>query len=149
VGEDSVLGALHRAETVMEQLPASELADTWFGYPEQKHHVHASQALTRLGKSAQANESQAQAIHLAHSTSRLSTALIQLDAATCLFQDGDTAAACESARDTLTELPAEFRTDLVLSRTRDLLTAIPASHRSLSPASDLTEAYRNAATRTI
>jgi hypothetical protein len=55
---DDAREALSQAETISERLSATAAADTWFGYPEQKHHVHASQTLTHLGETRRISVSQ-------------------------------------------------------------------------------------------
>lgn len=59
----------------------------------------------------------------------MSAALIELDRAACLHQDGGTQEACESAQRAITALAAEYRTELVIGRTYELLDAIPATTR--------------------
>ncbi|MCX4625339.1 hypothetical protein [Streptomyces sp. NBC_01443] len=51
--------------TLAEQLDGPEAADTWFGYPAQKHHVHLSQAYTLLGDPRAAYRAQDDAPELA------------------------------------------------------------------------------------
>lgn len=133
--------ALSRAESVAGQLSPSAAADTWFGYPEQKHHVHASQTLTHLGDTQRAYTSQHRALELSRSPQSMSAALIHLDRAACLHQDGETDEACALAHRTIIALPAEYRTDLVIGRARDLIRAVPEDRRSA--ASELDELVRN------
>ncbi|WFF10164.1 hypothetical protein O7622_05595 [Micromonospora sp. WMMD1076] len=125
-------GALHVADSLAESLPTGERADTWFGHPDQKHHVHLSHALTALGDTTRARHSQARALALSAPTSTLTRTLLRLDAATCQHHDGDTLQACEAATRALTDIPAAFRTGLVRSRANDLCAPSPrpcAPHR--------------------
>ncbi|MET7519566.1 hypothetical protein ABZS88_40495 [Streptomyces sp. NPDC005480] len=50
--------AITKTKNLAERLDSRHLADTWFGYPEQKHHVHLSQAYTLLGVTASARAEQ-------------------------------------------------------------------------------------------
>lgn len=72
----------------MERLDEGQRADTWFGYPEQKHHVHMSHALTVLGEAGRVRESQQRALELSAPTSTMSRTLLSLDAATCAHRAG-------------------------------------------------------------
>ncbi|MFE3151219.1 MULTISPECIES: hypothetical protein [unclassified Streptomyces] len=55
---DQARQALNAADALMEQLDATQLADTWMTHGEQKHHVHLSHAFTALGDTRRAHESQ-------------------------------------------------------------------------------------------
>ncbi|MFJ3175385.1 hypothetical protein ACIPJK_32040 [Streptomyces roseus] len=44
--------------TLAEQLDGAESADTWFGYPAQKHAMHLFQACTLIGDSRAAYRAQ-------------------------------------------------------------------------------------------
>ncbi|MFD5554996.1 hypothetical protein ACFWIA_14320 [Streptomyces sp. NPDC127068] len=116
--------AVADVEHMAERLAPEQRADTWFGYPAQKHHVHLSQALTLLGETDRAYETQRRALELSRTPSLMTRALIALDTATCKAQDGDREAAAHLATRTYTDLPTVYRTGL--TRTRAL-----ALHRKL------------------
>ncbi|MFD3481926.1 hypothetical protein [Streptomyces sp. NPDC058665] len=61
---DKALVAVADVERLAGRLTPQQHADTWFGYPLQKHHVHMSQALTQLGETGRAYETQATALEL-------------------------------------------------------------------------------------
>ncbi|MFJ5608173.1 hypothetical protein ACIQCJ_02070 [Streptomyces sp. NPDC093221] len=42
------------ARLIAERIDGSQAADTWFGHPLQKHHVHFSQAFTLMGRRREA-----------------------------------------------------------------------------------------------
>jgi tetratricopeptide (TPR) repeat protein len=147
--DDEALEALSKAESISEQLRGEAATDTWVGYPEQKHHVHASQTLTHLGQTRRAYASQSRALELSRSPDNmqntrngmraLSTALIELDRAACLHQDGETVEACDQAQRAITALPGELRVALVLTRAHGLARAIPADRQALPAVRDLNE----------
>ncbi|MFI0765685.1 hypothetical protein ACH4TQ_12500 [Streptomyces sp. NPDC021218] len=122
--------ALADSERLMGQLDGEQRADTWFGYPEQKHHVHMSHALTALGETRRARESQQRALELSAPTSTMTRTLLALDAATCAHRDGDTEQGCRQATAAFVALPPAYRTGLTRTRAMDLYRCIPASsHR--------------------
>ena len=127
---DNADAALHAADHLAATLPEHERADTWFGHCEQKHHVHLSHALTALGETDRARESQTHALALSAPTSTLTRTLLRLDAATCLHRDGHTIDACQAATTALTDIPARYHTGLTRSRALDLYRDIPTDLRS-------------------
>lgn len=131
--------ALRDADRLANALSETERADTWFGHGEQKHHVHLSHALTALGETKRARESQAHALALSAPTSTLTRTLLRLDAATCQHRDGNTLDACTAATAALTEVPARYRTGLTRSRAMDLYRRVPASLRSTQAAQALAD----------
>ncbi|WP_256177918.1 transcriptional regulator [Kitasatospora aureofaciens] len=108
--------AVDDVRTLAEQLDGAETADTWFGYPEQKHHVHLSQAYTLLGDSGPAYAAQDQALDLTDSPSVMARALLAMDTAACLRVDGDHAGAAEMAAGVWERLPNGYREGLIRSR---------------------------------
>ncbi|MGW4995217.1 hypothetical protein ACWEQ3_47905 [Streptomyces mirabilis] len=120
--------ALAAADALMGQLPEGERSDTWLTYSEQKHHVHLSHALTMLGDTRRARESQQRALELSAPTSTMTRTLLNIDGAACSHQDGDSEDACRRTVAALTGLPDGYRTGLVRRRALDLYEAIPAQH---------------------
>lgn len=114
------LDAIDRTRDLAERLDSSHLADTWFGYPPQKHHVHLSQAYTLLGDSTNAYAEQDAALALTDSPSVMTRALLALDTARCLRTDHDPQAAAEMATGVWERLPASYRTGLVRTRAETL-----------------------------
>ncbi len=120
--------ALAAADAFMERLDAGARADTWLTHGEQKHHVHLSHALTALGDTRRARESQQRALELSAPTSTMTRSLLTIDAATCVHHDGDTEEACQRTVAVMSGLPAAYRTGLVQRRALDLYRSIPAQH---------------------
>ncbi|MFI8515411.1 helix-turn-helix domain-containing protein [Streptomyces sp. NPDC085460] len=123
--------AVDGVRDMVERLDGPDVADTWFGYPGQKHHVHLSQAYLLLDDTRAAYRAQDAALALTDSPSVMTRALLALDTAACLNADGDPAAAAEMAGGVLDRLPAGYRLGLVRSRAEDLhrrLTGRPRDH---------------------
>ncbi|MEU0820339.1 hypothetical protein [Streptomyces mirabilis] len=120
--------ALAAADALMGRLPEGERSDTWLTYSEQKHHVHLSHALTTLGDTRRARESQQRALELSAPTSTMTRTLLNIDGAACSHHDGDSEDACRRTVAALTGLPDGYRTGLVRRRAQDLYEAIPAHH---------------------
>ncbi|MFK4272588.1 helix-turn-helix domain-containing protein [Streptomyces milbemycinicus] len=114
------LNAVAQARGTIEQLDRTGLADTWFGYPPQKHSVHLSQAFTLLGETKQAYAEQDAALALTNSPSVMTRALLALDNAQCLLADRDPRGAADMATEMWHHLPKGFRTGLVRTRTETL-----------------------------
>lgn len=126
------LRAVADARAIAAQLDTAQAADTWFGYPLQKHHVHLSQAFTLMGKTREAYAEQEAALALTRSPSVMTRALLTLDAATCLSADGDPTAAADLAVEVWRRLPQAYRSGLVRSRAEALHQALPgAAHARL------------------
>ncbi|MFE5374010.1 hypothetical protein [Streptomyces mirabilis] len=120
--------ALAAADALMDRLPEGERSDTWLTHSEQKHHVHLSHALTTLGDTRRARESQQRALELSAPTSTMTRTLLNIDGAACSHHDGDSEDACRRTVAALTGLPDGYRTGLVRRRALDLYEAIPAHH---------------------
>ncbi|URN16396.1 MULTISPECIES: helix-turn-helix domain-containing protein [Streptomyces] len=108
--------AVEDARSFADRLDGDETADTWTGYPAQKHLVHLSQAYTLLGDTRAAYEAQEQALALTGGGSVMTRALLTLDRAMCLCADGDPSLAASTAADVLERLPTAYRGGLVGSR---------------------------------
>ncbi|WP_229807484.1 hypothetical protein [Actinoplanes lobatus] len=135
---DQAVEALQAADRVAGRLPRGESADTWVGYCEQKHHVHRSQALTSLGDTAAARESQQAGIELA-SRSGMTRTLLLLDGAMCVGRDGDPTGACEAAVEAYGQAPGRFRGGLVQQRALELYGSVPEDARRSAAGRTLAE----------
>ncbi|WP_307806860.1 helix-turn-helix transcriptional regulator [Streptomyces sp. FH025] len=113
---DGASRAVDDVRTLAERLDGAESADTWFGYPEQKHFVHLSQAYTLLGDSSNAYSAQEEALRLTDSPSVMTRALLAMDTAACLRVEGDHAGASAMAVGVWERLPSGYREGLIRSR---------------------------------
>ncbi|MEU1806379.1 twin-arginine translocation signal domain-containing protein [Streptomyces sp. NPDC019937] len=123
------LRAVIDARSVAERLDGSQTVDTWFGYPEQKHHVHLSQAFTLMGWTREAYTEQAAALALTRSPSVMTRALLTMDAATCLSADGDPSAAADVVVGIWEGVPEEYRSGLIRSRAEALCQTLSGAAR--------------------
>ncbi|MGA5643320.1 transcriptional regulator [Streptomyces cinereoruber] len=123
--------AVRDVQLLAERLSGPEEADTWFGYPAQKHFVHLSQAYTLLGDTEAAYSAQDDALYLTTSPSVMTRALIAMDTAACLRLDGDAAMAAEMAAGVFDRLPVPYRVGLVRSRAEALRQALDGQPRAL------------------
>ena len=126
---DAAHEALNRADDLFERLSDADRAETWWGYEEQKHLVHASHALTAIGETGKASDAQTRALALTKPTSHLTRTLLQLDAAACRVKDGAVADGATAATAALTELPDGFSSGLIAARAAALDHVIPAAAR--------------------
>lgn len=129
------LEAVADARLIAEHLDTGQAADSWFGYPLQKHHVHLSQAFTLLGHTREAYAEQEAALALTRSPSVMTRALLEMDAAMCLNADGDPSGAADKAVAVWERLPAAYRDGLVRSRAESVHRALPGgAHERLGEA---------------
>lgn len=135
---EQAMAAVSEADRIASRLLAAETVDTWMGYPEQKHHVHRSQALTALADTTAARESQQAGLRLA-SAGGMTRPLLLLDGAMCVLRDGDPVGACEAAAEVLRAAPARFRDGLVLRRARELHGMVPDGVRRAAAGRELAE----------
>ncbi|WP_059008679.1 hypothetical protein [Streptomyces specialis] len=129
---DRALTAVADADRIMERLSDGQSADTWFGYPIQKHHVHLSQALTLLGETRRAYAHQERALELSRRPSVMTRALISIDRAACLAHDGELPEAADVAARAYGELPVSYRSGLTRARAtavHDRVRAVPEADR--------------------
>lgn len=112
--------AVRDVRNLADRLDGQEAADTWFGYPGQKHFVHLSQAYTLLGDTGAAYAAQDDALALTDSPSVMTRALIAMDTAACLRTEGDPTAAAEMAAGVFDRLPRSYREGLIRSRAEAL-----------------------------
>ncbi|MEU5124644.1 hypothetical protein [Streptomyces mobaraensis] len=122
---EKALHAVADVEALAERLTPQQHADTWFGYPMQKHHVHMSQALTLLGETDRAYETQGRALELSRMPSHMTRALIAIDQAACRAHDGDRAEAAHIAAQAYGGLPASYQTGLTQTRALALYRTLP------------------------
>lgn len=141
---DEAHAALADADRLAARLAGEQRADTWFGYCEEKHHVHLSQALTHLGETRRAFASQERALELCSASSRMAPALLRLDRAMCLRGEGEVEGACDTAARVLKGLPAEHRQGLTLLRAKEVYRSVPPQQTGLAPVRDLGDLIRAA-----
>ncbi|MFE6713897.1 transcriptional regulator [Streptomyces sp. NPDC057695] len=123
--------AVKDVQVLAERLSGPEEADTWFGYPAQKHFVHLSQAYTLLGDTEAAYSAQDDALYLTTSPSVMTRALVAMDTAACLRIDGDPSTAAEMAAEVFDRLPIPYQGGLIRARAKALHHALDGRPRDL------------------
>jgi tetratricopeptide (TPR) repeat protein len=111
--------AIARAHAMFAQLGADQRSDTAFGYTERQLLFHQGEALAELG-AAEADRVLAEALAAYPATERLDRSLILFDRAMCRLARGEVEEALRIAEETLNELPADYRPEIVLHRARNL-----------------------------
>ncbi|MFF3431429.1 hypothetical protein [Streptomyces sp. NPDC002602] len=133
---EKALRAVADVEELAERLRPQQQADTWFGYPMQKHHVHMSQALTLLRETHRAYETQQRALDLSRAPSLMTRALIAIDTASCRAHDGDRAEAARIAAQAYGALPASYRGGLTRTRALALYRTLPTDTPGIDTLAD-------------
>lgn len=128
---EQALDAVSTVETLVDRLTPQQGADTWFGYPTQKHHVHMSQALTLLGETNRAYATQERALELSRAPSLMTRALIAIDRASCRAHDGEREEAAHIAAQAYAELPVSYRNGLTRTRVVALYRSLPRQTHGL------------------
>lgn len=123
---EQALDAVAHVEQLVDRLTPQQGADTWFGYPAQKHHVHMSQALTLLGETKRAYATQERAMELSRAPSLMTRALIAIDRASCRAHDGERDEAARIAAHAYGELPASYRNGLTRTRALAVYRSLPS-----------------------
>lgn len=131
--------ALDRAESALATLPSDAQTDTAFGYTERQLRFHQGNALTHLGSTAHAADTQDEALRLYPSSVTLDRTLVRFDQAACHLHDNEVEEALRLGRHILVDMPSGHRTDIVLSRARELSGAVPASCANLPTVRDFHE----------
>lgn len=105
--------SLDRALDSLADLPADQRADTALGYTERQLHFHAGDILVTLGDWQAAHRAFARAEELYAGTEVLDRALVAFGQARCLLAADEPDQALALGRDVLTGLPAEHRTAVI------------------------------------
>jgi tetratricopeptide (TPR) repeat protein len=119
-GQSRGRAALERAKASLDHaldafadLPADQRADTALGYTERQLHFHAGDILVTLGDWQAAHRAFGRANELYASTEVLDRALVAFGQARCLLAADEPDQALALGRDVLTGLPAEHRTAVI------------------------------------
>ncbi|MET8553290.1 hypothetical protein [Micromonospora zamorensis] len=118
-------------------------SDTAFRFPMKRLLFYLSGASTWLGDTSEAYRVQDEALRLygPSPSVAIDPALLALDKSMCLVRDRRAAEAAASALDALATLLEAQRTEIVLTRASDVVSAIPVRHRG-SETTELTDYVR-------
>ncbi|MGE5287701.1 MAG: hypothetical protein ACM3ML_10955 [Micromonosporaceae bacterium] len=117
--------AIARAHAVFAQLGSEQRSDTAFGYTERQFLFHQGEALAELG-SAEADRVLAAALEAYPASEHLDRSLISFDRAMCMVARGEVEEALRIGEQTISELPEDYRPEIVLRRARGLAGAAQA-----------------------
>lgn len=135
--------AIGRAREIFDQVGDRD-TDVAFRFLAKRMLFYLSGASTWLGDTKEAYRVQEKAFRLYGSSSPVSIdpALIALDRSMCMVHDRRAVEAVVSALEAVTSLPETHRTEIVLTRACEVVSAIPARHRG-SEAVVLTDYVRS------
>ncbi|MDL4775749.1 helix-turn-helix domain-containing protein [Actinomadura xylanilytica] len=134
--------AIGAAESLLERLDGSSVAESAFGYNEAQLRFHEGNAFTHLAThhladTAPALTAQDRALELYPAANFLDRALVHLDRAACLTTAGDSASGTEYALSTLQDLTDQQRQGIITARGHEILDALPTPQQALPSARDL------------
>ncbi|MEU1603886.1 hypothetical protein ABZ428_11245 [Micromonospora matsumotoense] len=127
------LGAIEQARSAIEQArrmfdqAGDGDTDVAFRFPAKRLLFYLSGAYTWLGDTGEAYRVQDEAFRLygMAPTVPIDVALIALDRSLCLVRDRRATEAAATARDAVEDLPETQRTEIILTRATDVVSAIP------------------------
>ncbi|WP_433530609.1 hypothetical protein ACQPYA_00165 [Micromonospora sp. CA-263727] len=122
--------AIGHARKIFDQVGDDD-GDEAFRFPAKRMLLYLSGASTWLGDMTEAYRVQEEALRLygPYPSAPIDPALIALDRSMCLVQDRRAAEAAALALEAVMGLPAPQRTEIVLTRAGEVVSAIPARHR--------------------
>ncbi|MEV6515020.1 hypothetical protein AB0M37_04435 [Micromonospora chalcea] len=134
--------AIVQARQLFEQVGDDD-SDTAFRFPVKRLLFYLSGASTWLGDTSEAYRVQDEALRLYGPSPSvpIDPALLALDRSMCLVRDRRAAEAAASALDAVATLPEAQRTEIILTRASDVVSAIPVRHRN-SETTELTDYVR-------
>src|SRR5690606_34853755 len=137
---DGAERAMQRAEELVVALP-QPAPDAAFKFNEKRLLLYLSGTLTYLGDHGRARKVQEEALARYQTQPEIviDPALIRLDQAVGEALDGDASGASHIAIDTLQELPEHHRTQIVLTRARDVVAALPSRAQAAPTVGELRE----------
>lgn len=131
------IGAAEQARSAIDQArrlfdqAGDEDTDVAFRFPAKRLLFYLSGAYTWLGDTGEAYQVQDEALRLygAAPAVPIDAALIALDRSMCLARDRRATEATATAHDAVADLPETQRTEIILTRATDVVTAIPEEGR--------------------
>lgn len=131
--------ALHRAESALSHLRDRDLGTSAFSYNEAQLRFHEGNAYTHLHDTRAAWEAQQRALELYPMADYLDRALIVLDRASCLAEDGDVSGAVEHALQSLAELSESQRRGIITLRAQEIISSLSSRGQQLATTREFQE----------
>lgn len=122
---DRAAAALTAGQTALDRLDPDQQVASALGYSPSSLHFHAGDAWTHLADTTRARDELHRALDLYPATDYTDRALIGLDLAACHTADGDPDSAATLAAHTITDLPPEHRSALIIYRARQVAATVP------------------------
>jgi len=137
---DQARDMLDRAHDAVDGLPASDRADTAFGYTQRQLFFHEGDALLALGDGQRAARALSRALRGYRPGEYLDRSLIVLGQARCLLEVGQPEQALRLSQNALLGLDREHRPEIVLQAARMLGRLVAARHAGLPAVREYREA---------
>jgi len=134
------IALLGRAHDELARLPATDRADTAFGYTERQFLFHEGDTLTTVGRHQRAHKALTRALQLYAPTERLDRSLVTLGVARCLLEANEPEEALRLSRKTLAGLPREHRSEIVVRAARSLGETVAGRHGDVPAVREYREA---------
>ncbi|WP_419703024.1 helix-turn-helix transcriptional regulator [Promicromonospora sp. NFX87] len=133
--------AMVMAQRYYDRASSPEPSDAAFQFTYKRLLLYLSGTLTYLGEPVRAMHVQEEALKLYDADPHIviDPALIKLDQAVGLANEGRLDESCQLAVQAVTSLPDEHRTRVVLTRTQDVVQALPEGRLGRPKAAELTE----------
>jgi hypothetical protein len=128
---DRAMEMLDRAHDALDDLSASDRADTAFGYTQRQLFFHEGDTLLALGDGQRAARAFARALRRYHPGEFLDRSLIVLGQARCLLEVGQPEQALRLSQNAMLGLDREHRPEIVLRGARLLGRLVAARHAGL------------------
>lgn len=127
---DQARTAIDQARRIFDQVGDDD-SDAAFRFPLKRLLLYLSGAHTWLGDTKRAYQAQDDALRLysASASAPIDPALIALDRSICLVQDHRITEAAATAHEAIEDLPETQRTEIILTRASDVVSAVPDKHR--------------------
>jgi transcriptional regulator with XRE-family HTH domain len=113
------------AGNAFDRLTPQHQANSVFGFSERRWRFYEGRTLTLIGDFDRAWTSQDEALALYPDGVVGDPALVRIDRARLLIQEGRVDEGCQMAREVLLALPPEHRADIFVTDARAVLTAVP------------------------
>ena len=137
---DRAMEMLDRAHDALDDLPASDRADTAFGYTQRQLFFHEGDTLLALGDGQRAARAFARALRRYQPGEFLDRSLIVLGQARCLLEVGQPEQALRLSQNAMLGLDREHRPEIVLRGARLLGCLVAARHAGLPAVREYREA---------
>jgi hypothetical protein len=132
-----VLAAIARARDLVTRVGEPDNNEA-FRFGERRLLFYESSTFSNLGDSARASQAQERALALyGDEPGLIDPALIRLDQAQLLIQEGDIANSCELAQQTCASLAPTHRTLIFAVRIKQIAAALPAGHEARQALSEV------------